>query len=113
VAPELQHEAVYKAAFEGYYARVLHIVYRSLSQTKLFAGAIGILQQENPSYKERANILSEVHCEMDKVAEALKLDYQSHVLEEYIDLMHRMADAIDTGNEEELKKVIFPIFERL
>ncbi|WP_439084471.1 hypothetical protein [Serratia bockelmannii] len=106
MSPELQHEAVYKAAFEGFYGRVLHVVYRALSQTKLFAGAIGILQQENPSYKERAALLSQVHAEMDKVACVLRLDYQSAVLGEYIALMHRMADAIDSGNEDELKEVI-------
>ncbi|WP_373857024.1 hypothetical protein AAHZ14_09290 [Klebsiella pneumoniae] len=95
-----------KVIFDGLYARILHVVAKALSQTKLFSFDIEFLQAENPSYRERANLLAEVHRDMRKVAEALNFDYQAEVIGEYVHLMHEMATAIEEGNEEKLQEVI-------
>ncbi|WP_312925277.1 hypothetical protein [Atlantibacter hermannii] len=95
-----------KVIFDGLYSRILHVVARALSQTKLFAFDIEYLQGENPSYKERADLLSDVHSDMQKVAEVLEFEYQADVIGEYIVLMHEMADAIDAGDEEKLQAAI-------
>ncbi len=102
----LEAQNLNKVLFDGFYARILHVVSRSLAQTKLFAFDISYLQGENPSYKERANLLSGVHEDMRKVAEALDFDYRYEVIGDYVTLMHRMADAIEAGDEVELKRVI-------
>lgn len=96
----------FKVAFDGFYSRILQVVARSLHQTKMFSFSIEYLQQENPSYKERADVLSEIHAEMNKLSEALGLDYQASVIGEYVDLMHELANAIDEGNEDRLNAVI-------
>lgn len=95
-----------KVIFDGLYSRILHVVARALSQTKLFSFDIEYLQGENPSYRERADLLSDIHEDMRKVALALEFDYQADVIGEYVQLMHEMASAIEDGNEEKLKEVI-------
>lgn len=102
------HEAhnLQKVLFDGFYTRILHIVARSLAQTKLFAFDISYLQGENPSYKERADLLSDVHEDMKRVSAALEFDYQHEVIGDYIRLMHKMADAIEAGDEDTLKQAI-------
>ncbi|ELY6375174.1 hypothetical protein BS419_18460 [Cronobacter sakazakii] len=95
-----------KVIFDGLYSRILHVVARALSQTKLFSFDIEYLQAENPSYRERADILSSIHDDMRKVADALGFDYQADVIGEYVQLMHQMASAIEDGNQEKLQEVI-------
>lgn len=101
-----EEQNLYKVLFEGFYARILHVVSRSLSQTKRFSFDIEYLQGENPSYKERAQSLSEAHEDMKKVAGVLHFDYEAEQIGEYVDLMHKMADAIEAGDEDVLKAVI-------
>lgn len=102
--PDVQN--LNKVIFDGLYARILHVVARALSQTKLFSFDIEFLKSENPSYRERANLLADVHRDMRKVADALDFDYQADVIGEYVQLMHEMATAIEEGNEEKLQEVI-------
>lgn len=102
----LEAQNLNKVLFDGFYARILHIVARSLAQTKLFSFDISYLQDENPSYKERADLLSGVHEDMKKIADALDFDYRYDVIGEYITLMHNMADAIEAGDEAALKQAI-------
>lgn len=95
-----------KVLFDGFYTRILHIVSRALSQTKMFSFDISYLQGENPSYKERASLLSEVHDDMKKIAGALNFEYQAETIGEYVSLMHKMADAIEVGDEAALQAAI-------
>lgn len=101
-----EDKALMAAAFEGHYSRVLGIVARALSTTKTFSFAPEYLQQENPSYKYRADILSKAHSVMVTIADMLDLDFDAAVLGDYIDLMHEMADAIDVGDKDKLLHVI-------
>lgn len=101
-----EDKALMSAAFEGHYSRVLGIVARALSTTKTFSFAPEYLQQENPSYKYRADILTKAHSVMVTIADMLGVDFDAAVLGEYIDLMHDMADAIDAGDKEKLLHVI-------
>lgn len=101
-----EQQALYAAAFEGHYARVLGIVARALSTTKTFSFAPEYLKQENPSYKFRADILTKAHSVMETVADMLGLDFDAFVLGEYIGLMHEMANAIDAGDQKRLLEVI-------
>ncbi|MEP8680830.1 hypothetical protein ABKV33_07780 [Enterobacter ludwigii] len=101
-----EDKALMSAAFEGHYSRVLAIVARALSTTKTFSFAPEYLQQENPSYKYRADILTKAHSVMVTIADMLELDFDASVLGEYIDLMHEMADAIDAGDKDRLLAVI-------
>ncbi|EGS7662346.1 hypothetical protein I4R72_002452 [Salmonella enterica] len=103
---EINTQSLTKVLFDGFYARVLHIVARALSQSKLFAFDISYLQGEDPSYKERANLLSEIHRDMKKVSEVLGFSYRNDVIGEYVWLMHKMADAIEVGDEVALKETI-------
>ncbi|MGK4331015.1 hypothetical protein [Lonsdalea quercina] len=98
--------ALMAAAFEGHYSRVLAIVARALSTTKTFSFAPEFLQQENPSYKHRANILTKAHSVMKTIADMLGLNFDADVLDEYIALMHEMANAIDSADKEKLLTVI-------
>lgn len=101
-----EDKALMAAAFEGHYSRVLAIVARALSTTKTFSFAPEFLQQENPSYKHRADTLTKAHSVMTTIADMLGLDFDASTLGEYIDLMHRMADAIDSGDKDTLLQVI-------
>ncbi|MDC9605604.1 hypothetical protein [Xenorhabdus griffiniae] len=104
---EMQKErAYYIAIFESHYNRVLQIVVKALAQSKLLALNTALLKQESPTFKERANILSDVQKVMRSVADTLGLNYDATVLDEYIDLMHKMADAIEDNNADELQKIV-------
>lgn len=98
--------SLHKAIFDGYFSRILHVVSKALAQTKNFVFDVGYLQSENPSYRERADMLVGVHGDMMKVASALGFEYQTEVIGEYISLMREMADAIDGDNQEKLQRVI-------
>lgn len=98
--------AVFNAAFEGHFSRVLGIVARALAQTKMFSFAPELLQQENPSYIARAELLTKAHEIMVAAAEMAGLEYDASVLGEYIDLMHEMANAIDACDKVNLLDVI-------
>ncbi|WP_210453097.1 hypothetical protein [Pantoea ananatis] len=98
--------AAFTAAFEGHYSRVLGIVARALAQTKIFSFSPELLQQENPTYRERAKVLTEAHEIMKSAANMAGLEYDASVLSEYIQLMHDMANAIDSGDRDELMRVI-------
>ncbi|HHN8405174.1 TPA: hypothetical protein ACRRXZ_003753 [Morganella morganii] len=96
----------YIAAFHGHYNRVLGIVAHALSQSKMFSLNLSLLSAESPSFKERANILSEVQSKFIPLAESLGLEYDASVLDEYIALMHEMADAIDNNDQASLLHVV-------
>ncbi|MEQ5622506.1 hypothetical protein [Providencia rettgeri] len=104
--PSEHEQNIYIAAFHGHYNRVLEIVARALSQTKMLSLDLNILSQETPSFKERANILSKVQAALIPLADSLGLDYDACVLDEYIGLMHEMADAIDNRDEDSLHRVV-------
>ncbi|MEN4604061.1 hypothetical protein ABEG90_15750 [Pantoea agglomerans] len=105
IHPHALHSA-FVAAFEGHFAKVLGIVARALAQTKLFSFSPELLQHENPTYRERAELLTKAHEIMKSAAGMAGLDYDASVLSDYIQLMHDMADAIDSGNRDELMRVI-------
>lgn len=106
MALSAEDKALMAAAFEGHYSRVLAIVARALSTTKTFSFAPEFLQQENPSYRERADTLSKAHSVMINIADMLGLDFDAQTLGEYITLMHEMACAIDSGDKDTLLSVI-------
>ncbi|WP_426577618.1 hypothetical protein ACP179_05840 [Xenorhabdus stockiae] len=98
-----QERTFYIAKFEVHYSRVLQIVAKALVQSQVLALNIDQLKREKPTFKEMANILSKIQKKMNPVAAALGLEYDATVLDEYIDLMHKMADAIENDDTDELQ----------
>lgn len=101
-----QERSSYIVIFEGHYSRVLQIVVKALAQSKLLALDTNLLKLERPTFKERANILTEIQKIMLPVASALGLIYDATVLDEYINLMHQMADAIEDSDTNELQEIV-------
>lgn len=94
----------FSAIFYGYYYRVLEIANRALHQAKL--RSIEVLQKENPSYKELAENLYQIHDKLSKIAPALGLDYDASKLEDYVNLVNDMAIAIDAGDSDTLNSTV-------
>ncbi|MER1962336.1 hypothetical protein KC821_14665 [Proteus vulgaris] len=106
MAPQEYDTKIYIAAFHGHYNRVLEIVAHALAQSKMVYLDLNILSKETPSFKERADILSKVQEMFVPIAKTLSLEYDAFILDEYIRLMHQMADAIDNKDEKSLLEVV-------
>lgn len=84
---------------EELYAHILQVANRMLRNSKRFS--IEILKLEDPSYTEIANQLREL-CEILEVLS--KEEYTVHKAYEYAHNVRDIATAIQSGNEEELKR---------
>jgi hypothetical protein len=95
----------YQAIFYGISDRVLHSINRARHQAKNYP--IAYLQLEDPSYSEIVERLQAALDDMKAIDEL-----ETAKLQEYVDLMQEMTEAIATSDKDKLDTIIAILDEK-